>query len=269
MNSCLEADPYIKKEVVIMEDNPTTRETIKQVMEEEFDWRVHVVNNKDEVVELAQKKYAGFYILDIHMGKDKPEEGLDALEEIKEIDKNVFVSIFSGYPSKRVQEKASKLDADEFRPKSPDLKKDIRFIASKMLCHMFQRTKEIQEEIADKLEKLKQEVIESLPIDFLDSEFNVEVFSDVVNLVPNEKPLDVDINILAFEKLRANEDWVRENTGFYVAFVDGKLASKDKDKTNLIHWLRSSEFRDMSTFLIKVEDETILELPSSIWLGDI
>jgi ActR/RegA family two-component response regulator len=263
-------DPYTKKEVVVMEDDATAQSVIKQVMES-LSWQVRIVENRQDAVTLARQKYAGFYILDINMGRDRTQEGLDALEQIKEIDRQIFVSIFSGYPSPQVETMASNLEADEFRPKSADLKKDIQAIARKMLQRRYQRASEIKEEAADQLKAIDAQVADPTPIDFMG-----ELDQSAVSPSPDpwfKTDLESDENILAFEALRADEHWRQEHLNQYVAFADGKLIQYQPDKASLLQWLYSSPISQTTPiFVAKVEaaaEEEIIEQPSSLWTNEI
>jgi ActR/RegA family two-component response regulator len=265
------SDLYTKKEVVVMEDDATAQSVIKQVMES-LSWQVRIVDNRQDAVALARQKYAGFYILDINMGRDRTQEGLDALEQIKEIDRQIFVSIFSGYPSPQAETMASNLEADEFRSKSSDLKKDIQAIARKMLQRRHQRAVEIKEEVEDQLKAIDAQVTDPTPIDFL-SELDQAADSQASSAPWFQTDLESDENILAFETLRADEHWRQAHLNQYVALADGKLIKYQPDKASLLQWLYSSPISQTTPiFVAKVEaekDEEIIELPSSLWTDEI
>ena len=96
--------------VVILEDMPEIRAEIREFIENELGWRVIIAENRSKVVEICEAQGAEFYIFDIKLGneKDKSQEGIDTAEEIRKIDENVFISIFSGVPDLEPHKKMAK-----------------------------------------------------------------------------------------------------------------------------------------------------------------
>src|SRR6476660_2878429 len=86
-------------EVVIMENHDATRNHIEEVLKS-LGFVVHTAKNQDDAIELAEKKGARFFIVDIHMGRNQQQEGLDTLESLKSFDKNIFVGVLSSYPNR-------------------------------------------------------------------------------------------------------------------------------------------------------------------------
>ncbi len=153
-------------EVIVMEDRVTTQEAIKEILEREFNLQVKIVDSKEDAIDHAEKnRKIQCYLLDVHMGNDRQQEGIDALEEIKAINEKSFVSIFTGYPSQKIQRMASRLGADSYREKSFDLENDIREIGSQIKKHyrdllqeqlQTQTIDRFRKDIIDELEKINK-----------------------------------------------------------------------------------------------------------------
>ena len=85
-------DPLIKDkpEVVVLEDSSTTQKEIKQVITENLDWPVILVDNQEKAIKLCEENQVRFYILDIHLGERRTQEGLNTAEIIKKIERKTF-----------------------------------------------------------------------------------------------------------------------------------------------------------------------------------
>ena len=126
--------------VVILEDMELIREEIQQFIKNELGWQVIIAKNRNEAVKLCESQEAEFYILDIKLGNERSrsQEGMDTAEEIKAIDENVFVSIFSDYSqSQEFQKRAKKVGVNYFQAKSSPVQEGVSRIAIEML--LFQK----------------------------------------------------------------------------------------------------------------------------------
>ncbi len=227
-------DLLMKDEVVVMEDSISTRQVVEEVIKNELNWQVRTINNKEEAVSLVERKEAAFYILDNWIDDNK-NEGLKALEQIRAVDKKVFVAIFSGYPHPDIKKKAKNLEANFFKSKSLDTQKDIQEIASEMIRYRLKILQDFETKEREKLKKLDWE--------------------------------NSDRNIIAYEELKLDKKWLAKYKDKYVAFVDGKLVDSDDNKQALLKRLRNSEYRDKLRFITKVEKTPrIVDEPSSLWL---
>ena len=214
-----------KKQIVIMEDQPENQRSIKEAIESLLEWEVKIVQDKDEAVAYAKEQEAVYYILDVHMGNKRNQEGLDALEEIKQVNPNAFVAIFSALGD--YKSLAERLKADIFLKKTPNLEQDIREIASKMLEYRLNCIKENEEETRRKLDEIYQ--------------------------------VDSDSNIIAYERLKAQN--FQEYEGNYVAFVDGNFVDSDKIKRDLLKRVRE-KYSEKPRFLRKVEKKVkVIDIP--------
>jgi DNA-binding NarL/FixJ family response regulator len=228
-------DKYINDEVVILEDSEATCEAAKDVIEEELNWNIITVENKEDAVLALEEKKVTFFIFDNCIGK-KRNEGLDALEQVKARDNEVFVAIYSAYNPVETKKQATRLEADLFKEKTTDPHKDIREIISKFI-------------------KYKQKL------------FNTRTNEQLEYLEKQS-----NINIDAYEKAKLNIKWLKKHRNTYVAFVDGQFVDSDSSKQKLLTRLNDSKkYIDREKFFIKVEEDLtkksfpIIEEPSSLW----
>ena len=243
-------EPLPNNDVVVMEDSEITQDAIRKVLEKEFDLEVKIVESKEEAIRLAENQELQYYILDVNMGNNRRQEGIDALEVIKAINENSFVSILTGYPTPNIQKMASNLGVDFYKKKSVHLEDDIREIASQIKQHK----RELLEENLQIIDELRSDIVDDLKkLD--DSHF--------------ESPSSEDLNIAAYEKLKLDQKWFAKYQGKYVAFIDGGLLGSDEDEQKLLKQLKSSKYQDKPIFFTKVEENPrIIDLPSSLWFDD-
>ena len=279
--------PLPINEVIVMDDGVTAQETIIEILEREFDLHVKLVNSKEEAIDIAeQHQEIQGYILDVHMGNDRQQEGLHALEEIKAINEKSFVSILTGHPTLAIQRMALRLGADLYREKSTDLENDIRYIGSQIkkrhrdsLQEHLQTIDRLREDIINKLKKINEleklyllqeqlQAIDQLREDIINKLKKISELEKLYNS-PSTSLLLKDVNIGAYEKLKLDEEWLAKYTGKYVAFIDGLLINSDEDEQKLLEQLKTPKYRDKPIFLTKVEEHpTVIDLPSSLWFDD-
>ncbi|MBA2750473.1 MAG: response regulator [Tatlockia sp.] len=273
-----------------MEDSSRTQETIKRIMEGKLNWKVTIIKNQEEAVSLADQKNYPFYILDVNMGKNREQEGLDALEKIKDVDQQVFVSVFSAYPNFR--QKAANLNSNWFEEKGSEIEKGVCNIASKMLEYKLKLLGTLKEDITnnkdceehqyiflglieDKITNLNEQ-LESVKTPEEDKITNLNEQLESVktpeklyfrDLFSETHPAE-NININAYEELKSNPIWFAKYQGKYVAFVNGKLVSSNENKQELLDWLiKSEQYKDEKRFFAKVEEEPrIVDEPTPLWL---
>ena len=265
--------------VVILEDMCLIRYEIQQFIKDELGWEVIIAENRGQAVNICEAQKAEFYICDIKLGneKDKSQEGIDTAEEIKGIDKNVFVSIFSGVPDLESYKKmAKRIGVNYFEEKGNFLQEGVARIAVEMLLFqknllngIFQNCLQSSVDI-DSNEVLK--IVNKI------KEVNKKL-EDIQNL---ERIYQEDYNIQAYESWKQNPEWREEYQNKYVAFADGEwlqyfVTDNSKD---LLDKLRDSEHKGKSIFYKKVpknnivgtqgndkfiEEEEVYELPMSFY----
>jgi ActR/RegA family two-component response regulator len=109
--------------VCLMEDDGPTLEVWQETVKE-CGGVAAVARNPDHVVALAEKGVRHF-ILDCHMGSaDRSEEGLNALERLKDKYSDARVGILTGY--NQYKPKAMRLKPDHFLVKSGNHQTDVR-----------------------------------------------------------------------------------------------------------------------------------------------
>lgn len=271
--------------VVILEDMYLIRNEIQQFIEDELGWEVIVVDNRSEAVKICESQEAEFYILDIQLGNERSrsQEGMDTAEEIRQIDKNVFVSMFSGIPNLEPHKKmAHRIGVNYFKEKGNVVREGVSRIAVEMLLFqknsldsVFQsylqssididgneilkvvnKIKEVNKKLEDiqKLERSYQfdSTEHPLPCE------SIDFFSDLA--------IDGDENIQSYEWYKQNVKWREKHQGKYVAFVDGEWLPQfvADNSHDLLNYLRNSDHKGKAIFYPFVGEELIIELPLSL-----
>jgi DNA-binding NarL/FixJ family response regulator len=235
----------LNDEVILLEDSIPTQEIIKEIFEGEYNWRVTVVENKEGVINLLQEKHPGFFIFDIWVGNCK-QEGLHALEQLRAIDKNVFVAIFSGYENHRTL--ALRLGCNLFEDKSTSTRDRVRHIADEML-------------------RFRLKVLETIT-DQTISQLNSHKSSFDICSNDNSRKYQ--------ELVDSDSTWLNENLGKYAIFADGKWIKSSKDNTErskeeLLKWFVEEEkYKNSDRFIVNVKDSSVLVIdePSSFLFED-
>ncbi len=223
-------DKYVNDEVVILEDSEATCEAAQNVIEEELNWNIITVKNKEDAISALEKKKATFFIFDNCIGKNR-NEGLDALDRVRTIDNEVFVVIYSAYNPEETEKRAKRAEANLFKQKSFDIRQDIREITSEFIKYKQQI---VNNKTNDQLKQLKKQS---------------------------------NININAYENAKLNNEWLKKYQNTYVAFVDGRFVDSDPCKKELLTRLNNSEeYIEKQKFFIKVEEKfPIIDQPSGLW----
>lgn len=239
-------DPIFNNEVVIMEDSKETSQEIIKVLSGELNWQIIQCKNQDEAVEIARKGRAAFFILDNWVGSK--QEGLDALERIKAINRKTFVTIFTGHQIDRSL--AEKLSGDLFEDKT-DIPENVRHIAHSMLAYR----KKLVGLMLRSIESQMQ-YIESLENNYT---YKHELEDTKLKATHDKSKADDENglqrkNRLNYKKMLSTKDWYIENKGKYVAFVDGEFKFSEIDRDTCISRIIDCvECRGKSVFYAKVE----------------
>ncbi len=262
VNNLLDRDisnsPLLANKVVIMEDDFMIQEHIFNFMENNLKWEVIKCDDQNEAVDIARNKQAAFFILDNRVG-DSKQEGLDALERIKSIDKTIFVAIFTAYSVKRRE--AENLDCNLFVEKNR-LQLNLLHIVDEMLKYRLQIVDNVSLENSKQLEdikRLKKEIIKQLKF--------VERLEDTYNKKSSSPKYQQDRNRKAYEKCELDKKWLKENQGKYAAFVDGEFKFSCKDRDEFFNRLiNSDEYKEKQIFFAEVgEKKRIIDEPTSLW----
>jgi CheY-like chemotaxis protein len=201
----------------VMEDNRRRRKRLSKILEGRG-FRVRHIRDADEAVELAEAREVESFLLDIHMGKRRAQEGLDALERIKEADQSIFVAMYSAYPqSHRVM--AENLEADCFVEKTADEEGDV----ARVLEKLEERTSSTQFALPA-LQQLR---------------------------IPMGAALETDKNVVAFRQLIKNDAESARFRDQYVGFVNGELVGNSRDQSELLRDLRE-QYPDTPRFVARV-----------------
>jgi CheY-like chemotaxis protein len=227
---------FLKDEVIVMEDVPMIRQTIKQVMEER-NWDVKDVNNVEDVVDYAQNHQAAYYILDVNMGKDRDKDGITALQKIMRANPAVCVTILTSHP--------------EYKREAKNINPNILFLEK-----TFNLKQDIRKLLSEFLEYRKRCLIEQT--------------EETRNLI---EQINIDDNVAAYEELKSKK--FDEYKNKYVAFVDGELigvADTEEAGQELLDRLMTLErYCDKPKFFTQVKtgkNQEKIELPSGYMFDD-
>jgi CheY-like chemotaxis protein len=221
----------------IMEDNRDTLQKIKSSLKD-LGYEPIIVKNAQEALNTAKKGKCGKFIFDIHMGKDREQEGLTALELIKSFNENIFVGILSGYPN-YYRQMANRLQADFFQEKTDDQSYDIFSIVKRILTYQ---------------EKLVRN--------------NINLINGLLGYSSEQNAETDDINYISYQKLRSDSEWMASHSDHYIALLSGEIVAKDTDRDRILLFLEK-KYPDSKIFFTKVEQyETIIDIPAPLSVSE-
>jgi DNA-binding NarL/FixJ family response regulator len=262
--------------VVVLDDSETLPEQIEDFINTELKWKVIISQNREDAVRHCLNKKAVFYILDINLGRGREKEGIDTAEEIRSVDKDVFISILSALESEKKM--CEKIKVNYFRKKSGELREDVCNIAVEMLRfqkkllndileNCFRSDVEINKMKAEKIFGKIQEIDQKLEdIQKLERGYLLDNRQDNLKYNPELfRRIDEDKNIQAYESHKQDPKWRKEYQNQYVAFADGKLLKDfvDDNLEVLLNQLRNSEHKGKSIFYKKVPKNNIVDTQGS------
>jgi CheY-like chemotaxis protein len=219
-------------EVVVMEDNKNDRGGISRVLKN-LGFQVKILNNANSILRHTRRGYYRSYILDINMGQGREQEGLNALERLKDLNEDIFVGVLSGYPN-RYRQMAEKLKVDFFWEETANTERDVCAIVSRMLMHK-------EDQFIRQISTIR---------------------GSLRNIIT------VDNNIMAYKIFRRDRKWLSEHKGYFVGFIRGIPRGKDKEKDKLLKELRSKNPRER-IFMVKVEQtEEVIDMPTPLEVTD-
>jgi hypothetical protein len=157
------------------------------------------------------------------------------LEKIKNIDENILVAIFSGYP--RYKRQAYKINKNlvtyEVKQDGTNLKENARHIATEFVKRLQQLINEMQSNV----EKEKLEL-----------EKNRQALEKAFGDSPPDVP-DLDRNFKAYEKCKSDPEWLAKYESKYVAFVDGEQVFPEiTDEQELLKLIREKYAKQWRLF---------------------
>ncbi len=251
--------------VVILEDDKKIADSVKECLGV-FGFEPCHVDDPKEVLRMVSEQAGLSFILDVEIKGMRV--GLDILEEIKTIQPQAFVCIYSTYiKEERLRHRAEKLNADFILNKTTLEKRDIYKIALGLLEHE---------------EKLISLVKELVLLEFNSFESEAPLISgendspmvlgtdDKRNVLGAPRPRlqqDADPNVIQYEKLSSEQSWVKENAGKYVGIVRGALQIIHKDPVVVLAELRKLYPADRRFIkLVTTDDDDTIEMPSPMFV---
>lgn len=241
--------------IAIMDNDPDDLAVYRKVLTRLGFKKVYAVDSAHKVIELRKKNGLQNFILDIHMGDDREEEGLDALEKLKKGDDDVFVGMLSNH-SDAYERKAKRLKADAFIPKTYDPRADICNVVS----DMFEKDDLIGSAVV--LKKLINCGLKA----FQSGAGGGEQKQGALN---GTHQVELDKNYVAYQKFVADPAWVRQHRNSYVAIVDGKIISAGRDKNDVLERARKNS-KGRAVFFTRVEtDDEVIDIPGPFSIEDL
>jgi CheY-like chemotaxis protein len=276
--------------VVVLDDNMDIRDAINEVITKKLGWKVIIIERREDAVKLCQDNKAVFYILDINLGAERSQEGIDTAEEIKQINKDVFVCIFSGVPNlKSYKRRADKVRVDYFENKDDGIAEGVSRIAVKMLSFQKNLLDNIfqtyvhssvclgEDKILKVVNKTKEVNKKLNDIKELEESYQ----SNSTEYFGSDRFIDEDKNVREYKFRKKDPEWREKYQNKYVAFADGKwlediVTDNLKDLLNELK-LKTKEkcifYKKVSKNNIKgtqendnlAEEEEVYELPMSFY----
>ena len=221
--------------IYVMENNTKTQMAYSRVCSK-FNIRLVPVDSKEQAEEEAKQNTLRYCILDIDMGDDREQEGLDTLEILKKHDKNIFVGLISAYPN-RYHRMARRLKADVFRQKSGEIEEDLLYVLDKILKKKQHDIQRIRERISLQIDLPQHE------IDFVD------------------RGLENDINFQAYQEYLKSND-ISER---FVAFIDGNFVFEHSSRNVVLDFLDNHSGGQQFLGQIPDDDEDdIVDIPTPL-----
>jgi CheY-like chemotaxis protein len=222
---CLDLDIEDACRIGVMEENESHVEDIRDALESRG-FSCVPIPNPEKAVFLAEVEHLIGFILDVNMGEGREQEGLDTLDDLKSLDRDTFVVVYSTHPD--LVEKAIRSGADFAIEKTKGAKADL---GHALACY---RKKYLQSS---------------------DSERDPSVAQ------PPEEP-ETDPNYREYCALLLQRHWRDEYSGMFVGFVDGAFVAAHSDRVELIRQLRL-QFPRKLKFVIAV-DAPELDVPTPL-----
>jgi signal transduction histidine kinase len=144
----------LKATILVIDDERGPRESLRMVLK--YDYDVHLADRVDAGVELLREKKPDLVIMDIRM----PEKnGIEGLQEIREIDPNVSVVMLTGYGDLDTAQKAIRFGATDYLQKPFDVN-EIQEVIRRYVdrSRLNKRKSRAQEEMQKMVQSLGREV---------------------------------------------------------------------------------------------------------------
>ncbi|HMO81699.1 MAG TPA: sigma-54 dependent transcriptional regulator [Pyrinomonadaceae bacterium] len=134
--------------VLIVDDEPSIRETLRGVLEDEG-FGVEAVATGEECLDLAARQHYACILLDIWLGDGI--DGLETLQKLREEGNDAAVVMISGHGNIETAVRSTKLGAFDFIEKPLSLERTVVTVKNAVRQRELERTNELlQKELADK-----------------------------------------------------------------------------------------------------------------------
>lgn len=144
----------LQGKVLVIDDDRGPRESLRMVLK--YDYEIFLADRVAGGVELLREKQPDLIIMDIRM----PEKnGIEGLQEIRDIDPYVSIVMLTGYGDLETAQQAIRFGANDYLQKPFDTH-EIQAVVKKYVdrSRLFSRKKQAQEELQKMTQSLSREV---------------------------------------------------------------------------------------------------------------
>jgi len=144
----------LQGKILVIDDERGPRESLRMVLK--YDYEIFLADRVDGGMELLREKRPDLIIMDIRMpGKN----GIEGLQEIRDIDPFVSIVMLTGYGDLETAQQAIRFGANDYLQKPFDTH-EIQAVVKKYVdrSRLFSRKKQAQEELQKMTQSLSREV---------------------------------------------------------------------------------------------------------------
>lgn len=238
-----------EKSVVIMEDNQEYLTTLTSELESQG----YLVRTTVSIQELKQnyidQAHSPLYVLDINMGEGREREGIEAAKQIRE-----------NFPDACIVSCSSNSNLSDANKRyfNGHVEKTTTRNNAKEIIQIFDyHIKQILEKMGQEL-KQEENILAK----------NRSELEELKNIFLEDR--NIDINYEAYQKHKLDLNWIDQNKGYYVVFVDGnQLEDREFDVSVLIKKIvKKQKYTNENKLIVKVEGYSYqprkIKMPSSL-----
>jgi RNase P protein component len=261
--------PVVKNRVVgVLEDETDIGDLIVAALST-FGFEPHRIESVSDALALVRDRGAATFILDVQV--NSRSLGLDVLEELKSLDPNIFVCIYSGYVEKAVRRhRADRLRADFVQSKTILPRADLCVIAREVLRHDMQLARFELELIEVELARVR----EAAPplVNWETRAVNPEVLTVYApkpeSHVAASSSILEDENVQLFERLCRDEHWRQNHVGTAVAIIDGVVVAEAGSLDEVLTMARTMYPKKSRFGKVVESSEEVFDIPTPFDVED-
>ncbi len=128
----------MKKNVLLVEDDPALRMVMREVLKDEFE--IEEADNGVDGIDKALQAESDLIILDYHLPK---KDGLEVIKAVKAANPNIPVIVLTGYLNPECEKKFNRLGANKIFPKPFNYRNLLETVRSLMLSQKTEKKRTI------------------------------------------------------------------------------------------------------------------------------